>query len=216
MTDLPQYDPAAPPGGATAASKNKAASKSLAAADPAGDNGRFHARLIGMLSFGLGVGLTDLAFFWALDRVHSRTWEVSASPGTLSVSLYSGWGAHQLVFLLFLLLITFAGWLIAGLGAKFFSGGAAHVSHGPGMAIGAIVFAGGIGLVILVFLTAQSYFAASGAQVPIPAAGGPAPDYIGWGLNGLLRLLLLALMALNGALIAGRGAQMFLGTLGRV
>lgn len=232
----PQFDTDAPLSSATPARFSPAAgmppSSTASTAPIASPSATSHAsgQLLGIVAFAVGIGILALSYIWGYHSVQSTAWELHGNGLTRPVTEYEGWGTHRLLFVLFLLLIGFVGWLAAGLGAGLYAGRPAlpngvnsavaqgrGAGRGPGVFLGALTFAGGIGLVVLVFLTASQHFGNSGNLVPATASpgGSVAPDYLGWAANGIYRILALGVMALNAALVAGRGIRLFLGSLGR-
>ncbi|HET6384588.1 MAG TPA: hypothetical protein VFJ58_14435 [Armatimonadota bacterium] len=173
-----------------------------------------HGRLLGIGAYALGIALAVVTYAWA----YSSGFTGSAGPAgamlTASTAVYSHWAVQRLLFILVILLMSFAGWLIAGRGAQLYLGAKSGNQAIPGALIGAIVFCGGIGLVVLVFLTARHYFGAGPDQVPAPSANPTvSTNYIAWMLGGVYQILLLGVMALSGSLIAGRGIVLFLGSI---
>ena len=179
-------------------------------------SGMLHARAIGICAYTAGIALMVLAYVWALSAfptIQMAPPLASAPIAIQSTPVYADWGLRHGFFLLFILLMTLVGWIIAGRGAQLFSAGCTARSVDTGKVCGLIVFLGGVALVALVFVTASHYFGAAPADVPVPAAHGvTTPDYIGWAASWIVRILILAVMALNGSLAAGRGVQLFLGS----
>lgn len=82
-----------------------------------------------------------------------------------------------------------------------------------GRILGAVVFLGGIAVLVFVFLTAYSFFTTQASEIKLPPPGGPpgtATAHLGRSAITLFaQILSLALMALVGSLVAGRGIQLY-------
>jgi hypothetical protein len=82
-----------------------------------------------------------------------------------------------------------------------------------GRIIGIIIFLGGVGLLVFVFMTAYSWFASPtvGLQAgPVKGAIAPAATQLGQSAMALLvRICLLIVMTIVGSLLAGRGVQLY-------
>lgn len=181
---------------------------SAAAVPPAGTP---HARTLGMMSYGLGIVLSVLSYLWATTASQSARTPLASLGGFQPVPFYANWGIRGILFLLAMLLMTLVGWLVAGRGTQLFSAGCLVQSDTLGKIIGLLTFCGGIAMVVVVFMNVAHYFGTEPSLVPTPPpVGAVPPDYAAWALNGLFQILQLALMALNGSLVAGRGVQLFL------
>ncbi len=170
-----------------------------------------HARTLGMMSYGLGIVLSVLSYLWATTALQSAKTPLPRLGGFQPVPFYATWGIKGILFLLAMLLMTLVGWLIAGRGTQLFSAGCLVQSDTLGKIIGLLTFCGGIAMVVVVFMNVAHYFGTDPSLVPTPPTiGGVPPDYAAWALNELFKILQLALLALNGSLVAGRGVQLFL------
>jgi len=169
-----------------------------------------HGRSFGLGAYALGLALMVATYVWGLAAAHSPGLRLVGSWLTRPTSDYVQWGLHAVFFLLPIVVMALAGWLIAGRGAHLYSGSCLGRPNSFGMAFGLGVFCGGVALIVLVFLTAMHYFGTTPGQVPAPTA---TADYPAWALGSVFQLLLLGILAFDGSLVTGRGVQLFLGSL---
>lgn len=87
-----------------------------------------------------------------------------------------------------------------------------------GRVMGIIVFLGGVGLLVFVFILAYDFFTADSIVIPPAPPNGEAPSIgavIGQSaLQMIIRIALLIVMAVVGSMLASRGIQLYFASTG--
>ena len=87
-----------------------------------------------------------------------------------------------------------------------------------GRVMGIIVFLGGVGLLVFVFVLAYDFFTTDSIVIPLPPPNSQAPSattIIGQSaLQMIIKIALLVVMALIGSMLASRGINLYFASSG--